>query len=587
MTVQESGIIMNKDEPENAAQDNHENEPTVPIIKLTSVPVEDIIVREHALQEDEAIVLSREKLASARENTAHLREDAAQQREGTVQAREDVANIREVGAILRENKILIESINPFETDNQLTVLQQANAHLVIASIESQKLVEKIENTKAKLNHLAHHDALTDLPNRMLLQDRLTQAIELAHRQGKQLAVMFIDLDHFKYINDSLGHATGDGLLKSVAKRLLDCVRQSDTISRQGGDEFIVLLPSIEHAEYAALSAKKILMSLELPHLVEQNEIFIGASIGIGIYPDDGDDTRTLLKNADIAMYHAKQYGRNNFKFFEQGMNDRAIERQSIETSLRRALERDEFILHYQPKVCLNTGIVVGVEALIRWQHPERGFLLPGQFISIAEECGLIIQIGRWVLHTACRQAQLWIKEGFPAIVISINTSALELRADDFLKNILCVLRETNVEARYLEIELTESVLIQNADSAYSVLQALSDLGIKLALDDFGTGYSSLSYLRRFPFNNLKIDQSFIRQLTNDPDDGTLVSAVINMGRSLKMCVIAEGIETSEQHDYLLSQRCEQGQGFYLARPMLADELSVLLSSGATLPLSDP
>ncbi|MDY7540688.1 EAL domain-containing protein [Undibacterium sp. RTI2.1] len=578
---------MNKDEPENAAQDNHENEPTVPIIKLTSVPVEDIIVREHALQEDEAIVLSREKLASARENTAHLREDAAQQREGTVQAREDVANIREVGAILRENKILIESINPFETDNQLTVLQQANAHLVIASIESQKLVEKIENTKAKLNHLAHHDALTDLPNRMLLQDRLTQAIELAHRQGKQLAVMFIDLDHFKYINDSLGHATGDGLLKSVAKRLLDCVRQSDTISRQGGDEFIVLLPSIEHAEYAALSAKKILMSLELPHLVEQNEIFIGASIGIGIYPDDGDDTRTLLKNADIAMYHAKQYGRNNFKFFEQGMNDRAIERQSIETSLRRALERDEFILHYQPKVCLNTGIVVGVEALIRWQHPERGFLLPGQFISIAEECGLIIQIGRWVLHTACRQAQLWIKEGFPAIVISINTSALELRADDFLKNILCVLRETNVEARYLEIELTESVLIQNADSAYSVLQALSDLGIKLALDDFGTGYSSLSYLRRFPFNNLKIDQSFIRQLTNDPDDGTLVSAVINMGRSLKMCVIAEGIETSEQHDYLLSQRCEQGQGFYLARPMLADELSVLLSSGATLPLSDP
>ncbi|CAG9931783.1 putative bifunctional diguanylate cyclase/phosphodiesterase [Candidatus Nitrotoga arctica] len=521
-----------------------------------------------AVHDDEKSVLSREKLVSAREDTAYLREEAAHLREGTATSRE-----REIRAA--------EAIQAASGDH-LIKLQQANAHLVVATIEAHKLAEQVETTKVQLDHLAHHDVLTGLPNRMLLQDRLIQAIESACRQGRQLAVMFMDLDQFKHINDSLGHAIGDKLLQSVAQRLVGCVRHSDTISRQGGDEFVALLPNIEHSKGAALCAQKILAALALPHLIDQHELHISMSIGISIYPDDGQDAETQIKNADTAMYFAKNNGRNNFKFFKQEMNDRAVQRQSIEASLRRALERQEFVLHYQPKINLKSGAIVGVEALIRWQHPEQGLLSPAQFVSIAEDCGLILPMGRWVLREACLQARSWQQAGLPSIIVAVNISALEFRTKDFLDNIREVLKETGLEPRYLELELTESVLMQDVGSTDSMLRTLADLGVKLAIDDFGTGYSSLSYLRQFPINTLKIDQSFVKQMCSDPDDAAIVSAVISMGKNLKLCIIAEGVESPEQYKLLLARHCDEGQGYYFGRPMVAEALATLLKTGVTL-----
>jgi diguanylate cyclase (GGDEF)-like protein len=392
-------------------------------------------------------------------------------------------------------------------------------------------------------------------------------------------MLFLDLDRFKHINDSLGHAVGDQLLQSVAQRLVSCVRHSDTISRQGGDEFVVLLSNIKHAEDAALSAQKILAALTAPHLIDQLELHVSVSIGISTYPDDGQDAETLLKNADSAMYHAKESGRNNYKFFEHEMNVRAVQRHAIEASLRRALERQEFVLFYQPKIDLHSHMIVGVEALIRWQHPERGLVLPSQFISIAEDCGLILPIGRWVLREACLQARAWRQAGLPPITVAVNTSALEFSATDFLENIRTTLEETNLEPRYLELELTESVLMRDAEFTNSVLHALADLGVKLAIDDFGTGYSSLSYLNQFPINILKIDQSFVRRMTSNPDNAAIVGAVIGLGKSLKLRVIAAGVETAEQYAFLLAQHCDEGQGYYFGRPVMAETLATLLQTG--------
>ncbi len=534
----------------------------------------DITHRESAVVDDEAAVLSREKSATAREDAADLREDAAHVREGVVQIREGEAHARERAATSREHEIRAAEMQTAPA--HIIMLQQANAHLVTAAIEAQKLTEQVLTVKVELDHLAHHDVLTDLPNRILLQDRLNQAIELARRQGRQLAVMFMDLDQFKYINDSLGHAVGDQLLRSVAQRLVSCVRHSDTVSRRGGDEFVLLFPTIERAEDAALSAQKILAALALPHNIDRHDLHIGASIGISIYPDDGQDAETLIMSADTAMYSARENGRNNYKFFEQSMNVRAVQRQSIEASLRRALERQEFVLHYQPKINLHSGAIVGVEALIRWQHPERGLLLPGHFVPIAEDCGLILPMGRWVLREACRQARVWLQAGLPPITVAVNTSALEFRAKDFIENIQATLLDTGLEPRYLELELTESVLMRDADATNRMLHALADLGVKLTVDDFGTGYSSLSYLRRFPINTLKIDQSFVNDMTCNPGDASLVSAVISMGKSLKHRVIAEGVETSEQHAMLLARQCDEGQGYYFGRPVAAEAFASLL-----------
>ena len=431
----------------------------------------------------------------------------------------------------------------------------------------------------KMAHLAQHDFLTDLPNRMLLNDRVANAIALARRHGKQRAVLFLDLDGFKHINDSLGHPIGDKLILSVAQRLAACVRSSDTVSRQGGDEFVVLLSEMEHAEDAARSAEKMLLALAAPHSIAGKELHVTASIGISVYPDDGRDAETLIKCADTAMYHAKAKGRNNYQFFTEDMNVRAVERQFVEGNLRRALERREFVLHYQPKINLETGTITGVEALIRWRHPERGLIPPALFVPIAEECGLIVPIGRWVLHEACRQAQAWIDAGLPPLSVAVNISALEFQSTDFLEGVRTTLNETRLDPRYLELELTESVLMQNAASTAPALLALKAIGVRLAIDDFGTGYSSLSYLRQFPIDTLKIDQSFVREITVSSPDDTIVSAVISMGKTLKQRVVAEGVETEEQLAFLQRQHCGEGQGYHFSRPVSAEEFVTLLETG--------
>lgn len=427
----------------------------------------------------------------------------------------------------------------------------------------------------KMTHSAQHDFVTNLPNRLLLNDRIAQAISLGRRKKKSLGILFLDLDRFKYINDSLGHAQGDKLLQSVSKRLLASVRASDTVSRQGGDEFVILLSEIAHPEDAATSARKILAALSAAHSIDGQDLHIDGSIGISVYPADGEDADSLIKNADIAMYHAKECGRNNFQFFTVAMNRRAVERQSLESALYRALEKQEFFLHFQPKVNLKTGEITGVEALLRWRHPERGLMPPSQFIPIAEDCGLILPIGRWVMDAACRQAQAWQSAG--KLPVAVNVSAAEFRAPGFVDGVRAVLKDTGLDAHCLELELTERVLMDDAESTATVLQELKSMGVGLAIDDFGTGYSSLSYLAQFPIDTLKIDQSFVKKIDTNYENSSIVSAIIGMGKNLGLKVIAEGVETPEQRAYLLSQGCTEGQGYLLSPPIAGAEFTSFLS----------
>jgi diguanylate cyclase (GGDEF)-like protein/PAS domain S-box-containing protein len=431
----------------------------------------------------------------------------------------------------------------------------------------------------EMSHLAHHDILTDLPNRLLLEDRINQAIAAAHRKNTKVAVMFIDLDGFKDVNDSMGHAVGDNVLRSVAKHLISSVRSSDTVSRQGGDEFVVLLSEINQASDAGITARKILNAVTASHSFEQREMQLTASVGISTYPEDGQDAEMLLKNADTAMYEGKKRGHDNYQFFNQDMNTRTIERQGIESELRGAVERQEFVLHYQPKINLQTGEITGAEALIRWLRPDRGLVSPLQFIPIAEESGQILPIGQWVLREACRQAQAWVDSGLRAIPVAVNVSSLEFRSEGFLDSLRAILKETRLDPNYLELELTETVLMQHAESSVSVLGTLKSIGVRLAVDDFGTGYSSLSYLKRFPIDSLKIDQSFVRDMATDSDDATIVSAVISMARSLRQCVIAEGVETVEQMAFLQAHSCDEAQGYYFSKPVVAHQLAKLLATG--------
>jgi diguanylate cyclase (GGDEF)-like protein/PAS domain S-box-containing protein len=434
-------------------------------------------------------------------------------------------------------------------------------------------VSKARAVALRMSHLAQFDSLTDLPNRTLLNDRLAEAIALAHRHRRKLAVLYLDVDRFKYINDSLGHETGDRFLQSVAQRLRACVRNSDTVSRRGGDEFVVLLGEIARAEDAAVLAEKIVVAMRKPFPVDGHELRVTASVGIANYPDDGADGESLLRNADVAMYHAKESGRDNFQFFSPEMNIRVVDRQTVESELRGAVDRQEFVLHYQPKINLETSAAIGVEALVRWRHPQRGLLLPSEFIAIAEDTALIVPIGRWVLGEACRQARVWQKAGLVPTTIAVNVSAVELRAKDFVSSVRAILAETGLESQYLELELTETFLMQDSSATQTVLKALKDIGVRIALDDFGTGYSSLSYLKRFPIDTLKIDRSFVRDLTSDAGDASIVEAVISLGRSLHMRVVAEGVETQEQLAFLRQQNCPEGQGYYFSPAVIAGEFA--------------
>jgi diguanylate cyclase (GGDEF)-like protein/PAS domain S-box-containing protein len=434
----------------------------------------------------------------------------------------------------------------------------------------------------QITHSAEHDVLTGLPNRILLNDRISQAIASARRNMKLVAVLFLDLDGFKHINDSLGHPVGDKLLQSIATRLVASARGTDTVSRQGGDEFVVLLPDLAQPEDAAGMAGRMLRDVADSHSVDQHDLHVTASIGVSVFPDDGADAETLIKNADTAMYQAKENGRRSYQFFKPAMNARAVERQSIEESLRRALERREFILYYQPKINIKTGAITGAEALIRWIHPRRGLILPAQFIPIAEDCGLIVPIGRWVRRQASEQAQAWADSGLRPTTMAVNVSAMEFRDDDFLRSLFAILEESRLNPRALELELTESVLMKGVAATAVILQTLRKSGVQVAIDDFGTGYSSLSYLRKFPIDTLKIDQSFVAQIASGDDDAAIVTAVISMARSLKLRVVAEGVETLEELEFLHANRCEEAQGYYFSHPVPAQQFAKLLETGISL-----
>ncbi len=430
----------------------------------------------------------------------------------------------------------------------------------------------------RLNYLAYHDELTGLPNRSLYNDRLSQTMIEARRQGRYVGVMLLDIDHFKMINDTLGHEAGDELLRDIGKRLSVCVRESDTVARFGGDEFGLVLADMADPRDAIFVAQKMLDSFAPPFSVGGRELFVGPSIGITIYPVDSDDLDGLVKNADSAMYHAKAQGRNNFQFYSADLTARAQSRLDTETSLRRALERREFLLHYQPKFSLETGATTGVEALLRWQHPERGMVSPQDFIGIAEESGLILPIGEWVLHAACEQVKRWHDEGLARVKLAVNLSTKQFRHGRLKETLAGVLAETGFDPQYLEFEITESVLMESSSAVSEVLAELKAMGISISVDDFGTGYSSLSYLKRFPIDALKIDRSFVRDVPADHDDVAIVRAIIAMSHSLRMKVIAEGVETEEQKQFLRAEGCDEIQGFFSGRPVPPGEFARMLRS---------
>ncbi len=442
---------------------------------------------------------------------------------------------------------------------------------IAADITGRKAAER------QIEFLAYHDALTGLPNRLLVQDRFEQARANADRGRHKVALLFLDLDNFKTINDSLGHAVGDTLLKQIAARLGECVRDTDTVSRQGGDEFLVVLPELSDVDATAPVLVKTMERLQDPFHADGHELSTSVSIGITVYPDDGADFDTLLKKADMAMYRAKDAGRNAYRFFDEQMNVEAVEHLSMRNGLRKAVERGEFVLHYQPQIDLASGAVVGAEALIRWNHPELGMILPGRFIPVAEESGLIVPIGEWVMHEACRQGGNWTKAGLPELRISVNLSAVQFKRGNVEQMVISALEASGFDPALLELEITESILIQNVESVLDTVKRLKRLGVKLSIDDFGTGYSSLSYLKRFAVDKLKIDQSFVRDLGVDPDDASIVRAIVQMARSLNLRTIAEGVETREILEHLRIFKCDEGQGYYFARPMPAEEFTGYVS----------
>jgi diguanylate cyclase (GGDEF)-like protein/PAS domain S-box-containing protein len=437
-------------------------------------------------------------------------------------------------------------------------------------------ITELKLSEERLNYLAHHDPLTGLPNRLLFHDRLEQAVLQAQRNKCLIAVMFLDLDRFKVINDTLGHIIGDELLVAVAERLKHCARETDTIARLGGDEFAVIITQITQEEDVGLVAQKIIQTLSAVYSVAGYEVFITASIGINLYPGVDNDRGKILENADVAMYHAKQYGRNNYQFYSTDMNAVAFERLMLETNLRRALERQEFTLYYQPQIDMQSGNVNGVEALIRWQHPDLGLVSPVEFIPLLEETGLIVPVGEWVIRTACQQTRDWLDAGFPPLTMAVNLSARQFRQSNLVEMIEQSLHEFNIPPELLELELTESIMMDNIEETVETLKKLKLLGLKIAIDDFGTGVSSLGYLKHFPVDTLKLSYDFVLNLPMDSADASIASAVINLARNMQLSSVAEGVENQGQMDFLRGQDCERIQGFLFSRPIPSDQMTTLL-----------
>ncbi|MBI2312637.1 MAG: EAL domain-containing protein [Betaproteobacteria bacterium] len=437
-------------------------------------------------------------------------------------------------------------------------------------------ITELKRYQEDLEHQANYDVLTGLPNRNLLRDRVRQAIAYSQRYGHLVAVAFLDLDHFKFVNDSLGHNVGDALLRTVAERLRACVRDADTVARYGGDEFVLVLFDQPSEEHISSVLQRVITSVSKPFQVGDRDFLLTCSGGCSLHPQDGTDEETLLKNADAAMYRAKELGRNNFQFFTPEMNARVTERLSLEASLRRALERDELFLEFQPQVELATGRVIGAETLVRWNHPDLGCVPPSRFIALAEETGLIVGIGEWILDRALRQNKAWHEAGLPRLPVSVNMSARQSRHYDLVRTVAVALADSGIEPRYLELEITESMVVHGAEEFIAILERLGALGVQLAIDDFGTGYSSLSYLRRFPVDRLKVDQSFVRHVTAAAADARITQTIITLGHNLKLKVIAEGVETREQLEFLRASHCDEIQGYYFSKPLSAADYEKLL-----------
>ena len=500
------------------------------------------------------------------------------EQEGLAEIRSALREQRAANAVLRNYR---KDGTPFW--NHLYIapvsdVQGTVTHFVVSQYD----VTETRDAQEALRHLATHDPLTGLPNRALLHDRLQRMMAAAQRHNSQIWVVFLDLDRFKFFNDSLGHKAGDAFLKTVAERLQQTLRQTDTVARLGGDEFILLLSEQPGTRLNFVLLDRIAHAVSQGILFDQKEFFLNCSMGVAAYPADGVDANALIERADLAMFQAKERGRGNYQFYTADMNDRALERLRIDNALRTALERGELLLHYQPQLDLSSGRVVGMEALLRWRHPDMGMVLPDRFIAVAEETGLIVPIGDWVLRTACRRVRALHDAGFEQMRVAVNLSARQFGHSELLASIEAALAEAGIAPRFLEIELTESLIMKDVDQAIHILNDLKRLGVTLSIDDFGTGYSSLAYLKRFPLDILKIDRSFVADVSADPDDAAIVASIISLAHNLRLKVIAEGVETGEQLAYLRRQGCDQMQGYYFSRPVEFDAVLALMMSGRGL-----